>query len=164
VTIGELNVSSRAAFVDAVGWVFEHSPWVAERVWDRRPFDDVDHLHATMVAEVARATRDEQIRLLRAHPDLGARTSMSVASTGEQAGAGLNRVSASEHGSLQQLNAAYREKFGFPFVLAVKGSTPAQVVDALRERLPRELDEERTEALAQVYRIARFRLDDLIRT
>lgn len=162
-TIGELSALDRAKFVQAVGWVFEHSPWVAERAWDRRPFTRTDHLHDAMTAEVARATRDEQLRLLRAHPDLGTRTSMSAASTGEQAGGGFDRLTAAEHERLRQLNASYREKFGFPFLFAVKGSTAGQILEALEERLPREPEEEFAEALRQVSRIARFRLDDLIR-
>ena len=90
----QLDALDNEPFVAAVGWVFEHSPWVAERAWPRRPFASVDALHAAMAGIVARATREEQLALLRAHPDLGARARMSDASTGEQAGAGLDRLTA----------------------------------------------------------------------
>ena len=163
-TIAELNAADAAAFVQAVGWVCEHSPWVAERASARRPFAGIDDLHAALLREIAAATRDEQLALLRAHPDLGARIRMSTASVGEQAGAGLDRLSGAEHSRLQQLNTAYRAKFGFPFLYAVKGSTPRQVLAALETRLARDTEVELEEALRQVSRIARFRLEDTIGT
>ena len=164
VTIAELNALDRERFVDAIGWVFEHSPWVAGLAWTRRPFGSVDDVHEAMSAVVAEADRERQAALLRAHPDLGTRARMSDASVGEQTGAGLDRLTPDDYARLQRLNSAYREKFGFPFLFAVKGSTSQQVLAALEERLPREHDEEFAEALRQVYRIARFRLDELIRT
>lgn len=164
VTIAQLNDLSCDQFVEVVGWVFEHSPWVAEAAWTRRPFADVDQLHEAMRTLVAEAGRERQAALLRAHPDLGARARMSDASVGEQAGAGLDRLTPHDFARLQRLNSAYREKFGFPFLLAVKGSTSQQVLTALEARLPRAAEEEFDEALRQVYRIARFRLDELIST
>lgn len=153
-----------AAFVRAVGWVCEDSPWVAERAVARKPFAGIDDLHAALVGAIAAATRDEQLALLRAHPDLGARSRMSTASVGEQAGAGLDRASAADHVRLQELNTAYRAKFGFPFLYAVKGSTPRQILTALERRIGDGEDEEFAEALRQVARIARFRLDDTLGT
>ena len=162
-TLGELNACDRARFVEALGWIFEESPWVAERAWARRPFAGVDALHAAMTEEVARATRDEQLALLRAHPDLGARAHMSDASAGEQAGAGLDRLAPAEFERLQRLNAAYRRKFGYPFLFAVSGSTSHQILDALERRLTSDAGDELGEALRQVYRIARFRLERAVR-
>lgn len=163
-TIAELNALDRGQFVEALGWIFEDSPWVAERAWGTRPFADVDALHQQMLLAVSRAARDEQLALLRAHPDLGARARMSDASVGEQASAGLDRLSSRDFERLHLLNSAYREKFAFPFLYAVKGSTPQQILDTLEQRLPRAADEEFAEALRQVGRIARFRLDQLITT
>jgi 2-oxo-4-hydroxy-4-carboxy-5-ureidoimidazoline decarboxylase len=161
VTIDQLSVSDRDAFVETVGWVFEQSPWVAVRAWRRRPFGSIEDLHRAMVAEVEVASRDEQLALLRAHPDLGARARMSDASTGEQAGAGLAALGPADFARLQSLNAAYREKFEFPFLFAVKGSTAPDIVTALETRLSRGADEEFAEALDQVYRIALFRLHEV---
>jgi 2-oxo-4-hydroxy-4-carboxy-5-ureidoimidazoline decarboxylase len=161
-TIAALNASDRTRFVDALGWIFEDSPWVAERAWQRRPFAGVDDLHAAMTSELARASVDEQLALLRAHPDLGTRARMSQASTGEQAGAGLAALTGEALDRLQHLNTAYREKFGYPFLLAVKGRTTHQILDALEQRLPREPREEFAEALRQVERIARFRLEETV--
>jgi len=159
-TLAELNAMDRAGFVETIGWVFEHSPWVAERAWAARPFPGLRALHAAMVAEVERAHRVAQLALLCAHPDLGARARVSPASAGEQAGAGLDRLTAEEFDRLQRLNSAYRAKFGFPFLFAVKGSTKYDILQALERRLHSTPEEELREALRQVYRIAEFRLQD----
>ena len=161
-TIAELNAMDRAAFVEAVGWVFEHSPWVAERVWTKRPFPSLQTLHGAMASEVGNASQHEQLALLRAHPDLGARAAMSDASVEEQTGAGLDELTAAELDRLRALNAVYRDKFGFPFVYAVKGSSKRDILDALERRLPGTRDAEQREALLQVYRIAKFRLEEVI--
>ena len=163
-TLGELNALHRPAFVAAIGWVFERSPWVAERAWEVRPFADLDALHTAMVEQVERANGGERLALLRAHPDLGARARMSDASTGEQARAGLDNLSAGEYERLRALTAAYRERFGFPFLLAVKEKTKAEIFGALQARMESspEQDQELREALRQVYRIARFRLETTI--
>jgi 2-oxo-4-hydroxy-4-carboxy-5-ureidoimidazoline decarboxylase len=160
-TLGELNTGDRDGFLRAVGWVFEHSPWVAERAWRQKPFATIDELHAAMAAEVVAASAEEQLALLREHPDLGTRARMSRASTGEQAGAGLDSLDAAEFERLNQLNTAYRERFGFPFLYAVKGSTEHDILKALGTRLTSSREEELGEALRQVFRIARFRLDDI---
>lgn len=161
-TIAELNACTRERFVEAIGWVFEHSPWVAERAYASRPFASVDALHQAMTAEVARASRDEQLALVRAHPDLGTRARLSDSSAAEQSRVGLDRLTPADFERLQRLNADYRRRFGFPFLFAVKGSTPAEILAALDARLPAALDDELGEALRQVSRIARFRLDGTI--
>ena len=161
-TLAQLNALGRDDFVETIGWVFEDSPWIAERVWPGRPFASVDHLHEMMAAVMYAASADRQLVVLRAHPDLGARMKMSTASTGEQAGAGLDRLAPEVFARLSELNTAYRRKFGFPFLYAVKGSTSAQILQALEERLARDRETEFEEALRQVGRIARLRLDGII--
>jgi OHCU decarboxylase len=160
--IGELNLLDRSRFVDAVGWIFECSPWVAERAWDVRPFAGLDALHAAMVQEVDRATSSERLALLMAHPDLGARARLTRASTEEQAGAGLDGLTSGEFEQLHRLNAAYRSRFGFPFLLAVKGATKHDVLRALQARMESTPENEYREALRQVFRIARFRLEGIV--
>jgi 2-oxo-4-hydroxy-4-carboxy-5-ureidoimidazoline decarboxylase len=159
-TVDDLNAMSRESFVETLGGVFEQSPWVAERAWVRRPFANVEALHAAMVAEAGDATSEEQTALLRAHPDLGARVTSGV-STREQAAAGLGALTGADAERLAALNAAYRDKFGFPFLLAVRGKTPGQILASLERRLVSPRDSERQEALRQVFQIARFRLEDL---
>jgi 2-oxo-4-hydroxy-4-carboxy-5-ureidoimidazoline decarboxylase len=162
-TIGELNALDRAEFVAALGWVFEDSPWVAERAWSARPFAGVEALHAAMIGQLAQAKCEEQLALLRAHPDLGSRARISRASACEQAGAGLDHLTPHEFEHLHQLNSAYRKKFGFPFLFAVRGTTKHDILLALEKRLEASPENEYEEALRQVHRIARFRLLETIR-
>jgi OHCU decarboxylase len=161
-TISELNNLDRTVFITSIGWIFEQSPWVAERAWQDKPFESILDLHRALIRAVESATVDEQLTLIRAHPDLGSRARMTSASTREQAGAGLNTLTPEEFARLQSLNSAYRGRFGFPFLFAVKGSTKYDVLEALEERLTASEDEEFLVALEQVYRIARFRLEELI--
>ena len=122
VTLEEVNRMDRETFVATLGWVFEHSPWVAERAWPRRPFAGVAALHQAMAEQVAGALPEEQAALIRAHPDLGTRARMSSASSGEQAGAGPDHLTLEEYDQLQSLNSAYREKFDFPLSMRSKAA------------------------------------------
>ena len=160
-TLEEMNNLDQQRFVEHVGWIFENSPWVAERVWVRRPFRSFQNLHDWMIAEVESAPRDQRLALLRAHPDLGSRARISSVSTSEQAGAGLDRLTEDEHSRLLQWNESYKTKFGFPFLYAVKGSDKFEIMQALEQRLNSEPEQEFQEALRQVYRIAHFRLDEI---
>ena len=167
-TLAELNATDRSGFVDAIGWVFEQSPWVAERACERRPFATLEQLHDAMTSVVAAASLEEQLALLRAHPELGVvrvqAEPISTASRREQADAGLDALQGDERERLRALNTAYREKFGFPFLYAVKGSTTRDILNALERRLTSMRDAEHHEALRQVYCIARFRLEDAVRS
>lgn len=160
-TLTELNCLSRERFTELLGWIFEQSPWVAHRAWTQRPFSSAEVLLSTMFAEVRRASVEEQLALLRAHPDLGAKARMSDASVAEQKGAGLDQLSPAEYDALLSFNRAYRDKFGFPFLFAVKGSTKHQILAELRRRLESTYEAEMQEALRQVSRIARFRLETM---
>lgn len=162
IAIIAINQLDKAAFVETLGWVFEDSPWVAERAWESRPFADLATLHQVMQEQVVSATRDEQLQLLRAHPDLGARAVMSSASTTEQSGAGLDQLTADEFSRLHSANTAYRTKFGFPFLFAVKGSTKYAILESIESRVRFEWEDEFQTALQQVFRIVGFRLRDLV--
>jgi OHCU decarboxylase len=161
-SIEEINHFAQREFTGSVGWVFEHSPWVAERAWHRRPFSSLEQVSEKMNGEVAAASMEEKLALLRAHPDLGTRAKMSESSVAEQAGAGLDRLTKGEYERLIDLNGAYREKFGFPFLYAVRDSDKFAILEALERRLSANREDEFQEALRQVYRIARFRLESLI--
>lgn len=162
IRLSQLNLLDQSAFVASLGWVFEDSPWVAERAWADRPFKSLKTLHEVMSQQVLDASREEQMQLLRAHPDLGSRARMSDASVGEQTGAGLDRLSPEEFTRLQANNEVYRKSFGFPFLFAVKGSTKHEILAALESRLNATWEAEFETALEQVFRIAGFRLEDLI--
>ncbi len=161
-TLSELNTCDRNRFATTLEGVFEDSRWVAERAWARRPFATLTELHAAMVSEVTLAGHEEQLALLRAHPELGARARMSAQSEDEQSRAGLARIGVAESSRLEALNAEYRRKFQFPFLFAVKGSTSYAILAALEARLPRRADEEFEEALTQACRIAWFRLQETV--
>jgi 2-oxo-4-hydroxy-4-carboxy-5-ureidoimidazoline decarboxylase len=165
-TLAEVNAIDRDAFVAALGAIFEHSPWVAERVFGERPFASVGALHAAMLAVVDRAIDGEKQRLLRAHPELSGKAAirgeLTADSHREQSGAGLHECSPAEFARLGELNAGYTSKFGFPFIIAVKGLGRQDILREFARRLRNDHATERAENLAQVGRIARFRLEALI--
>ena len=164
--LGDLNATDRAGFVDAIGAIFEHSPWIAERAWDRRPFPNTEALMAAMLAVVQAATDEEKTGLVRAHPDLAGKAAragnLTEHSTAEQAGAGLDRLSDDEFDRFHRLNDAYKSKFGFPFVIAVRGHTKETILDAFDTRLENDQTAELNEALRNIGMIANFRLEDLL--
>ena len=153
----------REGFLARYGGVYEHSPWIAGAVWDEgAASDDVATLAGAMAARVEAAGEDARLALLRAHPDLAGKLAvegeLTAESTSEQAGAGLERCSPEEFEEFQRLNDAYKARFGFPFILAVKGHDRAAILDAFRRRVGHDRAAELCEALAQVHRIARLRL------
>lgn len=163
----ELDRLARADFVAALGGIFEHSPWVAEAVADARPFGTVDRLHAAMVATVMAAGPERQLALLKAHPELAGKLARSggltVASAGEQASLGLDRLDDDEIARFDRANAIYRERFGFPFIVAVKAQRDRRaILDALETRAGHDRPTELQTALAEVAKIARFRLEALV--
>jgi OHCU decarboxylase len=164
--IAALNTMDRAAFVAALGGIFERSPWVAERAFDARPVAGAHALHAAMMAAVRSAPADLRLSLLRAHPELAGKAAvrgeLTIDSTSEQSGAGLDRCSPEEFARLTALNAAYNAKFGFPFILAVKGYDRAGILREFARRVEHDRDTEYEEALAQIARITRFRLEALL--
>jgi 2-oxo-4-hydroxy-4-carboxy-5-ureidoimidazoline decarboxylase len=147
----------RAEFVARFGGVYEHSPWVAEACWPP-PAD----LAAAMAAVVDAAPRERKLALIRAHPELASRTRMAEASVKEQAGVGLDQCTPEEFEGFQRLNAAYNARFGFPFIYAVKGATRAEILAAFEARLRNDPETEFATAIAQIHRIAGFRLADLM--
>jgi OHCU decarboxylase len=154
-------VSDRAAFVARYGPLFEHSPWVAEAAWEHAPFRSPEALHAAMVAAVERAPRERRLALIRAHPDLSgaANGALSADSAREQASAGLDRLTPAQSEALAAANAAYRERFGFPFVICARERTAATILAAARARLAHDPAEEERVALAEIAKIAWLRLE-----
>lgn len=163
IQIHDLNKMDQATFTKELGWIFEHSPWVAERAWFCRPFCSLTHLHWTMSNVVHLASTEEKLSLLRAHPDLAARVQMADASINEQAGAGLDTLSQEEYRDFLELNEMYKKKFGFPFILAVKDHNKESIRKSMHTRLSMSREMELKEALNQIFNIARFRLEDSIK-
>ncbi len=166
VSLAGLNACSDSQFVETLGAIFEHSPWVAEAVADQRPFASIGALHGAMVTAIDEAGRDPQLNLIRAHPDLAGKAALAgeltAESTSEQKGAGLDRLTPEEFERFHALNDAYKARFGFPFILAVRGHDKHSILAAFERRLEHDLDGEISEALAQIARIGEFRLNDLI--
>jgi allantoate deiminase/N-carbamoyl-L-amino-acid hydrolase len=166
ITLDQLNQASPAEFVAALDGIFEHSPWVAARVEVARPFLSRAHLLQAMRTVVATADLDEQLALIRAHPELAGkaaiRKELTAESTREQRGAGLDSCTPEEFARLHELNAEYRERFAFPFILAVRGHTPASIIRAMEQRLENDPSVEGETALAQIGRIAGFRLAERV--
>ena len=166
-TLDGINGFDKGTFVAAFGDVFEHSPWVAERAFARSPFASGDDLHDAMCQAMRAAARAEQLALIRAHPQLAGKAAirgeLTEASTREQKGAGLDQCSPDEYARLTALNTAYQEKFGFPFIIAVRGHTRTSIIEAMQARLAQGIEIEHAEALRQIDRIASFRLRDVIR-
>ena len=164
--LAELSALPRTDFVARLGDIFEHTPWIADRAWPERPFDSIDTLHAAMIAALTSASAAEQLALIRAHPELAGKEAaagtLTESSTGEQKGAGLDQCSATELQRLRSLNATYQARFGFPFVIAVKGLTRYQIMDAIEARLQNDTDTEFRTCLREIGKIARFRLDALL--
>lgn len=143
-------------FVQKYGSIYEHSPWVAKAAYGS------DDLPKAMREAVENGGHDRQLALLRAHPDLGEKLdTLTPSSVSEQQGAGLNQCSPEEFAEFQQLNTAYKEKFGFPFIVAVKGLNRLDILRRFRERIHNSPEAEFRTALDQVHRIAAFRLADL---
>lgn len=164
IDVQALNALPSDAFVARLGGIYEHSPWIAERTYAARPFASVDALHATMQAAMLQASPEEQLALVRAHPELLGRleaAELTAASRSEQAGAGLDRCTAEQKTRMRALNDRYREKFGFPFIVAVKGLDWAGIITSMESRLAHDREAELATALSEIGRIARFRLEAL---
>ena len=164
--LDDLGRMGQEDFTALLGDVFEHSPWVVERAWRARPFASVDDLHAAMVEAVQTSAMAQKLELLRAHPRLAGKAARQGAlteySTAEQKGAGLADLSPTEARRLDALNHAYSERFGFPFIIAVKNHSKAGIFAALERRLQNTPAEELATALNEVGQIARHRLNALL--
>ena len=165
-TLSELNDSDQAAFTAALGHLFEHSPWVAEETWGRRPFRDFAHLHAALCGTMLAAAPERQLALIRAHPDLAGRLArqkqLTAESNREQASAGLDLLSEAELAEFQRLNDAYRAKFGFPFVICARLNAKAAILAAMQARLPHDSVTEQAAAISEIGKIASLRLQDTL--
>ena len=167
IQLAELNAMSAADFTARLGAIFEHSPWVAERAAARRPFVSVEALHGAMADVVRAASEEERLRLIRAHPEragtAAVRGELTDESTREQKGAGLDQCNVEEFERMQDLNRRYNEKFGFPFIIAVKGHDRHSILRAFAARLENAPAVEAAECIGQIIKIGGFRLEAAVR-
>ena len=157
-----LNRLDLPAWRVRLGAVFEHSPWVAEGAWRKKPFASLDGLHQAMMAVAQAAPTEERLALVRAHPELAGGEALTVDSTSEQARLGFNRLSKDELAAMNDLNRRYREKFGFPCIVALRlHANRASVMREMERRLGNNEDTELANALEQIAHITRGRLEKI---
>lgn len=165
-SVAEVNAMTRQQFIDAFGGIAEHSPWVAEIAAAFRPFSSTEDMIEAFANAVTTADTESRLDLLNTHPNLAGRAAIAgdigAESRSEQAGAGLDRLTAEEFAQFTKQNTAYKDKFGFPFILAVRGATKHDILAAFDARIGSDRDTEFATAIAQVCKIIRFRLDDRI--
>ena len=165
-TAEQASGMEREEFVRRIGPIFEDSPWVAERAWQRRPFSDFAELRDALTEEMYSASREEQVKLIKAHPDLAGKAAvageLTPESTGEQASAGLDRLSQEEYEAFTRMNRDYRERFGLPMVVCVREHDKDSILRFAGERLANSTEQEIDTALAEISKIATLRLRNLI--
>ncbi len=165
--IEQVNDLNKEEFVAKFGSLYEHSPWVADEAWRKRPFHSFSELHGAFQAAVREAPQERQLDLIRVHPDLAGRAAvtgeLTPESTREQASAGLDRLSPEEYEAFTRLNEAYKEKFGFPMIFAVRENTKESILAGAEARLENPKSEEIETALGEIAKIGHFRLQELIR-
>ena len=166
IPIEEVNRLDEGEFVARFGSLYERSPWVAEEAWNARPFGGLDELHGAMARAVDSAPDEHKMGLILAHPDLAGKAAMAgeltLESTGEQASVGLDRLSPEEYEAFTKMNREYREKFGMPMIVCVREHTKESILKNAGERLGNPREREVQVALAEVHKIARLRLEDLV--
>lgn len=167
-SLSNLNQADQVAFTAALGHLFEHSPWVAEETWVKRPFATAEALHAALCATMQSAPRDRQLALIRAHPDLAGRLAqqkkLTAESTREQASAGLDQLTDAELAEFTRNNDTYKTKFGFPFIICARLNAKATILAAMRHRVGNSSEAEFVTALGEIEKIAWLRLKDLLGT
>jgi 2-oxo-4-hydroxy-4-carboxy-5-ureidoimidazoline decarboxylase len=164
--LSRLNTLDRDAFTAALHFAFELSPWVVERAWDARPFASVGAMHAAMMAVLDAASTADKLALIRAHPELAGKAAvaktLTAESNAEQSSAGLDRLTPEEFERFHALNAAYAERFGFPFIIAVRLNDKTSILAAMQARLAHDEAEEIAAAITQIGHISRLRLLDAV--
>lgn len=164
--LASLNAADEAGFMAALGNVYEHAPWVAQAALKRRPFATLAALHAAMTDAVRAAPREQQLALIKGHPDLAGKAAragtMTVDSKAEQASAGLDRLTEAEFAQFHRFNDAYTEKFGMPFIICVRRHSKDSILQQFERRLQNTMSAETETALGEIFRIAALRLDQRI--
>lgn len=166
ISLPEINTLDQDAFVKTLGSLFEGPPWIVERAWHARPFTSLEHLHHTLCEVMYNAPVEQQVALISAHPDLVGRAALAGTlgpeSTSEQTSAGLNRLSPEEIAAFTRLNQAYRDRFGFPFVICARENKKDSILAGFNARLHNSRDHEIEIALGEIAKICYFRLLDLV--
>jgi len=163
-TIDKINKLSRSEFVEIFANIFEKTKWIAEKLYNQKPFNNFKDLCSKMLGIFETAGKETQLKILEAHPDLADKVTVNLLtsnSRSEQSNAGLDQCSEEEFNEFKNLNKSYRQKYGFPFVITVKGKNKIEILSEFRKRILNSVDEEFNEAIIQVGKIANLRLNEI---
>ena len=163
-TINKINKLSRTEFIEIFTNIFEKTKWIAEKLYNQKPFDDFKDLCSKMLGIFETAGKETQLKILKAHPDLADKITVNLLTSNsrtEQSNAGLDQCSEEEFNEFKNLNKSYRQKYGFPFVIAVKGKNKIEILSEFRKRILNSVDEEFNEAIIQIGKIANLRLNEI---
>ena len=163
-TIDKINKSSQSEFIKIFDNIFEKAKWIAEKLYNQKPFSDFEELSSKILNIFETATKEKQLKILNSHPDLADKTkiaSLTTESREEQSNAGLDQCSEEEFIEFKNLNEKYKKKFGFPFIYAVKGKSKMEILSNFRRRISYDIKDEFIEAKKQVKKIASLRLNEI---
>ena len=160
-SINSINKLNKSDFLSIFGNIFEKTEWIAEKVFDLKPFKSIDDLFSRMINQYENCDKEQILIILNSHPELAVEKKLTKDSSNEQSGASLNECTFEEFEEFKKLNIEYRTKFGFPFIIAVKGKNKNNILNDFRKRIQNDLNAEFEEAKKQVMKIASFRFNDI---
>ena len=162
-SIDKFNKLSKPEFISIFGNVFEKTEWIAERCYDSKPYNNIDELFLKMMEVFENTEKEKHLEILNAHPHLAVEKKLTEDSKNEQKNASLNQCNDAEFIEFKKLNEEYKKKFGFPFIIAVKGKNKEEILNSFRQRITNNINSEFEEAKKQVIKIASFRLSEIIK-
>ena len=160
-SINNINQLNKSDFLSVFGNIFEKTEWIAEKVFELKPFKNIDDLFSKIINQYESCNKEQILLILNSHPELAVEKKLTKDSSNEQSGASLNECTFDEFEEFKKLNIKYRTKFGFPFIIAVKGKNKNDILNDFRKRIQNDLNSEFDEAKKQVMKIASFRLKDI---
>tara|TARA_Y100000748_G_scaffold42957_1_gene31911 strand:+ start:450 stop:944 length:495 start_codon:yes stop_codon:yes gene_type:complete len=162
-SIDTFNKLNKSEFLSTFGNVFEKTEWIAEKCYDSKPYNNVQELVNKMMEVFENSIKEKHLKILNSHPDLAVKKKLTKESENEQANANLNQCTNEEFEEFNKLNEKYKKKFGFPFIIAVKGKNKNEILNIFRQRITNNINLEFEEAKKQVKKIATFRLSEIIK-
>ena len=162
-SIDKVNKLNKSDFISIFGNVFEKTEWIAQKSYDSKPYKNFEELFSKMVEIFENSNKESHIKILNAHPDLAVERKLTDDSKNEQKNASLNQCTNEEFVEFKKLNEEYKKKFGFPFIIAVKGNNKEEILNSFRQRITNNINLEFEEAKKQVKKIANFRLSEIIK-
>ena len=162
-SVEKFNKLSKSEFVSIFGNIFEKTEWIAEKCYSFKPYNNLEELNSKMIEIFENAEKEKHLEIINSHPDLAVEKNLTIESKNEQKNANLNQCTNEEFGEFKKLNKDYKKKFGFPFIIAVKGKNKEEILNIFRQRITNNINLEFEEAKKQVKKIANFRLSEIIK-